>query len=1238
MNNRLIQSFAFALVLSALGALADEPRRMPIMRVSGATMYEWELAYRAMPQAVISGDLLAKSAKAGAYSLLGNVRYIAAERNQSSCGNCWMWASTGVMENELYVKRGIFDRLSIQYFALCGTKPQCGCQGGSINDAVTFYSSKRFCVPWSNAGGAFANGDGNCHGTCGGVATSPNYPINSIQAVSVSTYGVGQAQAIANMKNILLQNKAAYFGFSFGNDSDWNRFNNFWNNSDESAIFDPTPACGHAWVEQQGGGHAVLLVGFNDTDPANPYWLLLNSWGTAGGRRPNGLMRWKMNVDYDCQIIRTDGNITMHRVSTLNVDYGGISLPAVATEPATAVAANSATLNGTVNPQGAATTYYFQYGLTTAYGSSTPGTSAGAGSSVVAVNVPVPNLTPQSTYHFRIVAVNAGGTSYGAARTFTTTSPGPPAPEVTTQPASSISISSAILNGSINPRGSETMYFFEYGPTLMYGCNTATSSAGSGSSPVAVNRQVNNLLPSQGFHCRLVAYSAGGGVLGNDIAFTTPSLPTQYTVTAAAGANGAVSPSGMLTNNAGSSRTFTAAPNPGYAVYWWTLNSQPAQYGGNSFTVSNIQAAQTILVNFTLAAAADAWDPGDDQGTNATPLMGLSAATNTHGPHTLSSVDLADWFKIRLTNNINYNFNSIGGTGDDFAELYTDPTDTNSLVNYDDDSGGNGQFSLSYMPTATGWFYLKVRPRNADESCAYNLKYRSLGTPVGGDAWDPADNQFAGAPTLANPTDTEQAHGPHTLSATDLYDWYKVWLTNNVVYNFNSVGGTGDLYVGLYADPASNVELATDDDSGGNGQFSLNYMPTATGWYYLRVETFNSGVEAGYHFRYHITSPSGRDAWDPGDDTGAGASNLGTPTIGGQTHGPHKLSVGDVYDWFVVNLVAGHHYNFNTSGGAGDDYAALFGDAEGANLLAEDDDSGGNKQFSLNYTAEISGPHYLRVNTYFPGQSAAYTLAYQERQNIDPPQPAINPNPTNEAGNVSTQPTLTWANGGGATGYEVWFSYDGVYLYKLTNTTDTSFLPAPLTPGNYYYWQIDSTNANGVTAGELWVFQGGGGGGGMSVTFPASMAGRRACVYAWDNFSQQWMTFPGSGDVDAPTQVRIPDLQVGQYYWFGIWDYSTANWAHTEWFGLIPTEINGRFIGHIIGSPPTPQIGYPTDAFDISGSTGHTVWPVIVDMTTGVWDYSQPTFVSNGTCSYTPLSWTPWVWIVFYDMNTGEWF
>jgi hypothetical protein len=75
---------------------------------------------------------------------------------------------------------------------------------------------------------------------------------------------------------------------------------------------------------------------------------------------------------------------------------------------------------GTLNARNAATTYWFEYGPTTAYGSETDDLPLDGGVKAVPVYGNLPDLVSHTTYHFRLVGQNAFGTSYGADRTFTT--------------------------------------------------------------------------------------------------------------------------------------------------------------------------------------------------------------------------------------------------------------------------------------------------------------------------------------------------------------------------------------------------------------------------------------------------------------------------------------------------------------------------------------------------------------------------------------------------------------------------------------------------------------------------------------------------------------------------------------------------------------------------------------------------------------------------------------------------
>lgn len=94
--------------------------------------------------------------------------------------------------------------------------------------------------------------------------------------------------------------------------------------------------------------------------------------------------------------------------------------PAVATRATAKLTPTTVRLAGTVNPHGAQTTYLFQYGRSNLYGTSTPIAAAGHGTKQITVRAQLSGLTPARTYHYRLVARNAGGVSNGADRTFRT--------------------------------------------------------------------------------------------------------------------------------------------------------------------------------------------------------------------------------------------------------------------------------------------------------------------------------------------------------------------------------------------------------------------------------------------------------------------------------------------------------------------------------------------------------------------------------------------------------------------------------------------------------------------------------------------------------------------------------------------------------------------------------------------------------------------------------------------------
>ncbi|HEY5197508.1 MAG TPA: hypothetical protein VIJ51_10835 [Solirubrobacteraceae bacterium] len=195
-----------------------------------------------------------------------------------------------------------------------------------------------------------------------------------------------------------------------------------------------------------------------------------------------------------------------------------LTAPVVTTGTATTPTQTATTLSGTVNPVGQATTYQFDYGTTTSYGTSTTSTSAGAGIADVPVTANLTGLTPATTYHFRLEATNASGPTDGTDGTFTTAG----APVVVTGAATGVTGTTATLGGTVDPTGIAATYVFQYGPTTAYGQTTAAQSAGAGTTAMAASAALTGLAPGTTYHYRLAATNTYTTVPGADATFVTP--------------------------------------------------------------------------------------------------------------------------------------------------------------------------------------------------------------------------------------------------------------------------------------------------------------------------------------------------------------------------------------------------------------------------------------------------------------------------------------------------------------------------------------------------------------------------------------------------------------------------------------------------------------------------------------------------------------------------------------------
>jgi hypothetical protein len=198
----------------------------------------------------------------------------------------------------------------------------------------------------------------------------------------------------------------------------------------------------------------------------------------------------------------------------------------LSTQPATEISAIGATLNGTLDPNGAAIgDCHFSYVKetdfnATGFAGATDVPCApppGSGSGAVAVSAAVSDLEPGTGYRFRLQATNSFGTTVGGALAFFTVGP-----RVSGTVANPVGDTRATLRASVNPQGLDTTYHFEYGTTTSYGSSTPESApVGSDGADHPALAEVAGLAPSTTYHFRAVATNGNGVSHGPDATFIT---------------------------------------------------------------------------------------------------------------------------------------------------------------------------------------------------------------------------------------------------------------------------------------------------------------------------------------------------------------------------------------------------------------------------------------------------------------------------------------------------------------------------------------------------------------------------------------------------------------------------------------------------------------------------------------------------------------------------------------------
>jgi sugar lactone lactonase YvrE len=298
------------------------------------------------------------------------------------------------------------------------------------------------------------------------------------------------------------------------------------NATDESVVL-------HADIGLNGGG-AVTDCKFvygptssygssKDCEPAKTFGSDQEVSAALGGLSPETTYHYRVEVsNANATRLGPDQTFTPHKVHGLRAD------------PATAITAAAATLNGSFVGNGAHTTYWFEYGRRTAYTAKVPlpappgadaGSPTGPGRTNVAIGIA--GLAPATRYHYRIVADN-GSVSDSEDQSFRTA---PRLPQVETGEATNVHSEQVELHGDVNPGGADTSFSFEYGekPCSANPCSGPPIDihVGSNLGTHPAVRRITGLEAKTKYFYRIVATNAAGTVPGPDRTFTTQPFSSE---------------------------------------------------------------------------------------------------------------------------------------------------------------------------------------------------------------------------------------------------------------------------------------------------------------------------------------------------------------------------------------------------------------------------------------------------------------------------------------------------------------------------------------------------------------------------------------------------------------------------------------------------------------------------------------------------------------------------------------
>ncbi len=442
--------------------------------------------------------------------------------------------------------------------------------------------------------------------------------------------------------------------------------------------------------------------------------------------------------------------------------------------------------------------------------------------------------------------------------------------------------------------------------------------------------------------------------------------------------------------------------------------------GNTPYAIGNY----TIHTMFTVLS--DAYEP-DNSINQFTPLS--IATYDQTQKHNLHNATDQDWYGFSAVQGTTYSFFSTSDTGLYWGGLYKND---GTIVAYSQLTGEGGRnFMIEYTATTTEYMKVKVTVVQGITNGFYRLHYLKW---VPADAYEPDDTAAEAQAININEVEVVQTHTLKISNNIPDQDWYQFSALYGYTYRFYSLGNT-DTEVFIYQQDGVTL-LCSDDESGGDHNFAINFIPACTAVYKLKVAGFSSGVMGYYDIHYWMEL--GPDSYEP-DNSNIQYTAI-TPSTDMQNQ-THNLHASQDEDWFRFYARADMIYTFSSYGST--DTRILMYQDNGTTLITGDDDGGSGYNFNLEFVPDTSANFKFMVDGY-SGATGVYQLNYQCRNALTAPTDL-------SISSAGDQITLTWSVVPNVSGYRIEASDNPNTGFTQVGTTSDNTWTATANSSRKFY-------------------------------------------------------------------------------------------------------------------------------------------------------------------------------------------